>query len=396
VNGDTNESAATTTAASKEACLTSISETQQCIKTCGDRNPFVDPSITPGSATYNAIISSAGSLPVLLRCTSQGNEQTTTPNGINFSLEMDECCDMTPECIDSYAASSTCLKTDMLATIQIQAAQYLHCLDEKSRSGECGSADWCIRLLTGGAGVGEENDFALTSPKLYNMTRDATTCTDMAPFLVDACTTVSGCCLPCQPFIAKVVEAVTNDLLLPVYNQPSLQCPDMACPTPSPTTAPVEVLATAATATPTVVPVTTTATATAIATPNQRELEGTTTVHDSNDDDAITGYGSDLVVDYANECNEEMALNIVVYNETFAVDSFFACLTQKMGNIIARAEYDDSMSSMATNNGQQGGGQEEVDAAKEDTESSNSSSSLNSFLFCVMATASLMSSLLFL
>merc|ERR1712238_135598 len=114
--------------------------------------------------------------------------------------------------------------------------------------------------------------------------------------------------------------------------------------------------------------------------PNQRELEGTTTVHDSNDDDAITGYGSDLVVDYANECNEEMASNIVVYNETFAVDSFFACLTQKMGNIIARAEYDkDSMSSMATTNGQQGV-PEEVDDAKDDTESSNSSSSSNSFL----------------
>merc|ERR1712085_46308 len=104
--------------------------------------------------------------------------------------------------------------------------------------------------------------------------------------------------------------------------------------TQSPTTAPVEV-ATAATATPTVVPFTTTATAT----PNQRELEVTTTVHDSNDDDAITGYGSDLVVDYSNECNDEMASNIVVYNETFAVDSFFACLTQKMGKIIARAEH---------------------------------------------------------
>merc|ERR1712238_353749 len=141
----------------------------------------------------------------------------------------------------------------------------------------------------------------------------------------------------------------------------------MTCPTPSPTTAPVEVLATAATAIPTGVPFTTTATAT----PNQRALEGTTTVHDSNDDDAITGYGSDLVVDYANECNDEMASNIVVYNETFAVDSFFACLTQKMGKIIARAEYDeDSMSSiMATTNGQQGGGQEEVDATKDDTES---------------------------
>jgi len=301
---------------------------------------------------------------------------------------------MTPECTDSYAASATCLKTDMLATIQIQAATYLNCLEEKSRSGDCGYADWCIRLLTGGAGVGEENDFDLTSPKLYNMTRDATTCTDMAPFLVDACSTVSGCCPTCQPYIAKVVEAVTNDLLLPVYNnQPSFQCPDMTCPTQSPTTAPIEVV-TAATATPTVVPVTTTATAT----PSQRELEATTAVHDSNDDDAITGYGSDLVVDYSHECNDEMASNIVVYNETFAVDSYFACLTQQMGKIIARAEYEDSMSIMATNNGQQGGGQEEVDDAKEDTKSSNSSSSSSSssisFLFFVIVTASLLSTLL--
>merc|ERR1712194_67727 len=125
---------------------------------------------------------------------------------------------------------------------------------------------------------------------------------------------------------------------------------NMTCPTQSPTTAPVEI------------------TTTATATPSQRELEATTTVHDSNDDDSITGYGSDLVVDYANECNDEMASNIVVYNETFAVDSFFACLTQKMGTIIARAEYDeDSMSIMATNNGQHGGGQDPVDDAKYDT-----------------------------
>mmetsp|Transcript_19340 Transcript_19340/g.22335 ORF Transcript_19340/g.22335 Transcript_19340/m.22335 type:complete len:399 (+) Transcript_19340:47-1243(+) len=376
VNGDTNESATTTTTAtSKEACLTSISETQQCIKTCGERDPFIDSSITPGSTTYEAIRSS-GSL--LLQCTSQGSEKTTTPNGTKFSLALDDCCDMTPECQDSYVASSTCLKTDMLATIQIQAAQYLNCLDEKSRSGECGYADWCIRLLTGGAGVGEENDFDLASPKLYNMTRDATTCTDMEPFLVDACNTVSGCCPTCQPFIANVVEAVINDLLLPVYNQPSLQCPDMTCPTQSPTTAPVE------------------AATTATATPSQRNLEGTT-VHDSNDDDSITGYGSDLVVDYSNECNDEMASNIVVYNETFAVDSFFSCLTQKMGKIIARAEYEDSVSIMATNNGQ-GGGQQEADDAKDDKESSNSSLSLSSssFLFFVMATASLLSTLLLL
>jgi len=301
---------------------------------------------------------------------------------------------MTPECTDSYAASATCLKTDMLATIQIQAATYLNCLEEKSRSGDCGYADWCIRLLTGGAGVGEENDFDLTSPKLYNMTRDATTCTDMAPFLVDACSTVSGCCPTCQPYIAKVVEAVTNDLLLPVYNnQPSFQCPDMTCPTQSPTTAPIEVATAAtATATPTVVPVTTTAPAT----PNQRALEATTTVHDSTDDDAITGYGSDLVVDYSNECNDEMTSNIVVYNETFAVDSFFACLTQRMGTIIARAEYEDSMSSMATNNGKQGGGQEEIEDATDGTKSSNFSSSSSSFLFFVMATASLVSTLLLL
>merc|ERR1712194_551084 len=164
---------------------------------------------------------------------------------------------------------------------------------------------------------------------------------------------------------------------------------NMTCPTQSPTTAPVEITTTA---TPTVVPVTTTATAT----PSQRELEAITTVHDSNDDDSITGYGSDLVVDYSNECNDEMVSNIVVYNETFAVDSFFACLTQKMGKIIARAEHEDSMSIMATNNGQQGGGQEEIDDAKEDNESSSSSSSSSSFLFFVIATASLLSTLLLL
>jgi len=416
VNGE--DIVAEATENSKLACLTSISESQQCVKTCGDAYPIIDTGLTVGSSAYDAITSHSN---LLMQCISKD----TTSTGVSFpTLQLDECCAMTQECKDSWLESSTCLNTNILSNIKIQSANYLQCLKRESSIVDnkfCLMGEFCIAVLTGGAGQGYENDFDIgeSGQKLSSMASEATTCSDMNPFLVDACNTVKGCCKQCQPLIAGVVKAVTNDLLLPVYNRvtPLLNCPDMTCATASapPTTATTAVDAATAAVDPVVAvyPVVdpavavatatttaTTATTTATATSNngrrerrQRELAETastttTTVIDSNDDDSV-GDDDDLIVDYANECNDDLAHNIVVYNETYAVDNFFGCLTQKMGTIISKADASSSMEM-----GQQGVGVQEVD---EKDEASSGSSFFSLFLlFGTATTSSLLSSILFL
>merc|ERR1712166_971107 len=95
------------------------------------------------------------------------------------------------------------------------------------------------------------------------------------------------------------------------------------------------------------------------------------------------GDDDDLIVDYANECNDDLAHGIVVYNETYAVDNFFGCLTQKMGTIISKADSTNSNSMSTTTSS--GGQQQEADGKDDESSSSTSSSSL--FLLFGMATS---------
>jgi len=180
--------------------------------------------------------------------------------------------------------------------------EYLQCIYRD----KCESTGLCVNQLTGGAGQGAQNDFGLGSENLQTLSRDAASCTDMNPFLTNACTTVSGCCSNCAPLIAGVVEAVTNGLLLPVYNGAAWTlpgCSGMTCPAG-----------------------------------RVRDLEeGSTTTTDSISS-AETGNDSSDVVDLATECNDSLAQDIVVYNEMYAVDNFFECLTKKMGTIMSEAD----------------------------------------------------------
>jgi hypothetical protein len=47
---------------------------------------------------------------------------------------------------------------------------------------------------------------------------------------------------------------------------------------------------------------------------------------------------NDDVVELATECNDSLAQDIVIYNETYSVENFFGCLTKKREMIIAEAD----------------------------------------------------------
>merc|ERR1712085_174501 len=96
-------------------------------------------------------------------------------------------------------------------------------------------------------------------------------------------------------------KAVTNDLILPVYNRDAtaLNCDSMTCPDTS-----------------------------------TRNLEdgSTTTIMTS------TGADNDNGTDLATECNDVLAQDILMYNESYAVANFFGCLTKQMGAIMSKAD----------------------------------------------------------
>jgi len=264
------------------SCLTSISKAQICLRTCVNEPPIGDVPSTINS--------------LLFQCISNGEN-------------LGSCCfpdDTNSECATSLSESSTCLATT-LTNIRDKSNAYIQCIRQPLA---CEMASICVASLTGGAGVvGSPNNFDVGSLTLQTMASNATTCNDMDTFLNNACDTVRGCCSPCSPKIADVVQAVTNDLLLPAYNRAAtaFNCDSMTCPKPdtNATTGPV------------------------------RDLEeGSTTIMTSTGDDSDNDYGVDL----AAECNDILAQDIVVYNETYAVDNFFGCLTKKMGAIMSKAD----------------------------------------------------------
>merc|ERR1711865_1350446 len=143
----------------------------------------------------------------------------------------------------------------------------------------------------------------------------------MTELYYNACETAS-CCNQCQGLIADVVSAVTNELLFPTYNFNNItetcntQCTDVLPTSPySPSAAPAV-----------------------------RKLEGessTTATTTSSEDNAE-------VVLLATECNDGLKLDIVVYNQTYAVDNFFECLGKKVGQIVANADTDATIASSSS------------------------------------------------
>lgn len=260
------------------SCLTSISKAQICLRTCGNAVPVGGVTLTITN--------------LLLQC-------------ISNDENLGSCCfpaNTSAECATSWTESSTCL-TNTLTNIKDKSNEYIQCI---SQTGACQDASMCVVQLTGGAGVVDSpNNFDVESSALQDMASNATTCSEMDTFLNNACTTVSGCCSSCSSKIAAVVQAVTNDLLLPVYNrdETALNCDSMTCPD--------------------------TANAT-------RNLEdgSTTTIMTSAGDDSDNDNGTDL----ATECNDVLAQDIVMYNESYAVDNFFRCLTKQMGAIMSKAD----------------------------------------------------------
>ena len=260
-----------------------ISAAQQCLKDCGGE------------------FSLDGTTNVLQTCLADRNE---APMTMDFDFET--CCGMTlggdlADCAGTLTAAEAVLTT-RLVSIQSSAANYLTCLSENYGQATCRVPGICLISLTGGTGMGDVNDFDVggdnphaTSLANLAQTTDAS-CTVMDAFGRNACDMVKGCCTECAPLIAAVVNAVTDDLLLPAYSDTVTTCGgDKTCSDYN---------------------------VTLPAGRHHRRLAANA--------DPTTG---SRAATYAADCTAALRTTIVQYNETYAAEQFMTCMFQKVGQL---------------------------------------------------------------
>lgn len=282
-------------ASAQTNCADKIGLSQACVKQC------VDAPYTAGTDYSN----------LLTFCLDQDSE-------FNRAQQLETCCVMTDDCSNSMQDADECLKTE-LTNVKSAATEYLGCVYLEREAGvNCGFANFCIGILTGGAGTGEDNDFSVgADSSLAKITEDAQTCSDMDIFGLNACEAVAGCCAPCGDKIAAVANAVTNDILLPTYGNGSVtQCEDKTCAAFSGVT------------------------------PITRQLDMTDA--SSIDISTISSEKMTEIVALADECNNGLSIDIASYNTTHAIENYLPCLYKKMGNIFADAESKKAAESSAT------------------------------------------------
>jgi len=317
------------------ACFNAISKSQNCLTLCGEKE-------ATGGTDNSTTTSSSSSSNLLSECL-----------GVNDYSTLDTCCQMDTECASTWSTSRTCM-TQTLTQIMEKSSDYIQCIREPGVCTGGDTDDTCLTSLTSALQGGITD--------IEEMASSATTCRDMDPLLTETCTTATGCCPACSSLVAGVVEAVTNDLLLPVYNRmdPVLTCPGMTCAAGEEDGA-----------SPPPVVVTTT-------TP---ETETSSSTTDTTDTD-------DAGVDLATECNTLLAQNIVLHNESYAAESFFTCLTKTTGTVMSEA--DD-----VEENGN-GGGEEENSSSASSFFGNNSRMTSSSFVsISIMASLSSMISIAF-
>jgi len=286
-------------------CAQTLSTAQECVKQC----------VNTGSTNTDGDGVIYGN--VLLECIDKAVEEGQAPF-LNRAEQLENCCGMVEEgtCGKSLQNANSCLTTE-LTNIRTKSLSYLECIYNAKEDKTCVFANFCVNILTGGFDEGYTNDFKVGESDADNslavISRNAQTCGDMDVFGYNACNEVKGCCEPCQNLIAGVAHAVTYDLLLPAYNTAGTfsDCAEKSCDDYMNTTA-------------------TTATT---ATPAGRQLE----TEDASTDATMSADNA-AVVELAGECNDGLAQDIVVYNETFAVSNFFECLYKKMGKIVSETE----------------------------------------------------------
>lgn len=265
-----------------QSCIEKIDTAQSCVKQCLDAESLKISPVTStmyGNKLFECLESTSG-----------------------VTEELQSCCGMNSiaGCETSLVEAKKCLVTTELLPLKEAGKDYLHCIADNYYSRVCSFGNFCIAILTGGYGTGAPNDFSVGA------LQGATTCTDpdLMTFGKDVCTQVTPCCSECAKYIPPIVNAVIDKLILPTVDCSANATNITTCED---------------------------YTGTAATNSTRRDLEmvGSDTIHVQN---------ADLATQLASECVDVLANDLILYNETFAVNNHFDCLSKKMGKISAEMD----------------------------------------------------------
>jgi hypothetical protein len=282
------------------SCAQKIDIAQGCVKVCGETNTsFID-----------------------------GNSLLQDCNTANLTT-LEDCCEMDTyiarsddpvNCTGSISDASVCLNSNVLARVKEAGADYLQCLFE---DGKCLFGGLCLGILTGGYGGSFPNgtvfpnNFAVgTTSNFAAITRNATSCADEGLNMLgkNVCEELGNCC-NCTERVAELVNAVTDDLLLPAYGQSKVEkcggnktCADYT---------------------------------NYRASARQLDTEDVSLVGPASLNGENTAFAAELAL----ECNDGLNHDVVLHNASHAVSNYLNCLYKKTGKAAAKIEESNQESS---------------------------------------------------
>jgi hypothetical protein len=191
------------------------------------------------------------------------------------------------------------------------------CIQEKARDKTCEYAGFgCVGQLLGNDANGQPAfDFQNTLAVAATTLNETGSCSALDGFVDGVCDVSNRCCPNCNSEMAGLTDCLVNDFVLPLF----VMDPAANCEIVTGASGTCEIGATALVT-------------------RSANLDKTSTI----DTTSTTTTTSNVLdgVDVS-ECEEGMAFDFIVHNQTYAVDQFMGCIGKKMGEVYAQVESED-------------------------------------------------------
>mmetsp|Transcript_21115 Transcript_21115/g.39438 ORF Transcript_21115/g.39438 Transcript_21115/m.39438 type:complete len:347 (-) Transcript_21115:1700-2740(-) len=289
---------------SSQGCYNTLDDAQDCLRVCISEDP-----VEAWGGFHNFETNGASRLWQCL------DDQKTQVFDADPLVDLTMCCNMTSTCVDTMMDARSCA-TDpngfIPSCIKSTSDNYLRCIQEEARSNVCRFSGLCVGMLLGNNTDGNPAfDFG-DMLRLAANEVTATDCTPLEGFVDGICDVSKSCCRQCNTEMGLMANCLVNDFVLPLsVSGGTVQC---SVSIPANGNAPCTLGGPVAVA-------------------RSANLE--------DEDEAQMSEETLEGVD-TTECQEHLALDFIVHNETFAVDQFMACIGKKMGEIYAKEEPSDA------------------------------------------------------
>lgn len=235
-----------------------------------------------------------------------GNGKTKVFDATNKLNDLAQCCEMSDACKQTFSDARQCAQTGCInRCMKRRARNYMGCLIRQVNANPpvCQFASLCVGQLTGN----DSFDFAKTLAQDTNAVT-AASCDPMDGFVDGLCDISNSCCPSCNTPMLRLVDCLVNDFLLPASTTGGSVTCDLALPFGQP----CQISGASGTSV-----------ARTSGTFEETETEETYTDVE----------GVDI-----SDCEEDLTLDFIVHNETYAADGFISCIGKKVGQVLSEAE----------------------------------------------------------